>query len=182
MEVLPLRAGNQTKLIAVQALIAAVYAAMSLALPMLSYGAVQVRVSEALTLLPVFSPQCIWGVSVGCFLANLIGAFLGVNTLGFLDVAVGTAATALAAVLTSALGHIRFRGLPVPASLPPVAVNGLVIGAEIMYVTAGRFDSRVFFLSGLSVAAGELVACCGFGLAMIWFLEKRGLAAKFVVK
>ncbi|HXK77749.1 MAG TPA: hypothetical protein PKY19_04615 [Oscillospiraceae bacterium] len=51
-----------------------------------------------------------------------------------------------------------------------------------MYVTTGSLDLRVFFLSGLSVAAGELVACCGFGLAMIWFLEKRGLAEKFVVK
>jgi uncharacterized membrane protein len=182
LEVLPLRTGNRTRLIAVQALIAAVYAAMSLALPMLSYGAVQVRVSEALTLLPVFSPQCILGVTMGCFLANLIGAFLSVNTLGFLDVAVGTAATLAAAVLTSALGHIRFRKLPVLASLPPVVVNGLVIGAEIMYVTTGGLDLRVFFLSGLSVAAGEMVACCGFGLTMVWFLEKRGLAEKFVVK
>lgn len=177
-----MRTGNKTRLIAVQALIAAVYASMSLALPMLSYGAVQVRFSEALTLLPVFSPQCIWGVAVGCFLANLIGAFLGVNTLGFLDVLVGTAATLIAAFLTAALGRIRFRKLPVLASLPPVIVNGLVIGAEIMYVTAGRLDLRMFFLSGLSVAAGELVACCGFGLTMVWFLEKRGLAEKFIVK
>ena len=177
-----MRTGNKTRLIAVQALIAAVYAATSLALPMLSYGTVQVRVSEALTLLPVFSPQCIWGVAMGCFLANLIGAFLGVNTLGFLDVAVGTAATVIAAFLTSALGHVRFRRLPVLASLPPVVVNGLVIGAEVTYVTAGGLDLRVLLLSGLSVAAGELVACCGFGLTMVWFLEKRGLAEKFVVK
>ena len=59
------------------ALIAAVYAAVCLALPFLSYGPVQIRFSEALTLLPVLMPEAVVGLTLGCFLANLIGVFMG---------------------------------------------------------------------------------------------------------
>ncbi|MEG2287896.1 MAG: QueT transporter family protein, partial [Ruthenibacterium sp.] len=67
------------------ALIAALYAAVSLALTPIPYGMMQARVSEALTLLPVLTPDAIAGVTLGCFLTNLVGVFTGANILGVLD-------------------------------------------------------------------------------------------------
>ncbi|MEG2924079.1 MAG: QueT transporter family protein, partial [Oscillospiraceae bacterium] len=67
------------------AFIGAIYATVSVALAPISYGMLQVRVSEALTLLPVFSADAVVGVTLGCFLANLIGMFMGANILGPLD-------------------------------------------------------------------------------------------------
>ena len=162
----------------IQGLIAAVYAAVSLALPALSFGAVQVRFAEALTLLPVISGSCIWGVTLGCFLTNLIGAFLGVNILGIMDVAVGTAATLAAALLTRALRGVRIGKLPVAAALPPVVMNGVAIGLELSYVTTGSINAAAFWSCGGSVALGELIACVALGLPLVYFLEKRGWDSK----
>lgn len=60
--------------------------AVSLALAPLSFGPIQIRIAEAMTLLPILFPEAIAGVTLGCFLTNLIGAILGVNLLGFFDV------------------------------------------------------------------------------------------------
>ena len=62
----------------ISAVIAALYAAVSLALAPLSFGPVQIRIAEAMTLLPVLFPEAIAGVTLGCFLTNLIGAIMGV--------------------------------------------------------------------------------------------------------
>ena len=68
------------------AMIAAIYTALSLLLAPFSYGPVQVRVSEALTLLPVLSGEAIPGIVLGCALANAVGFATGANMLGFLDI------------------------------------------------------------------------------------------------
>ena len=83
--------------------IAAAYAALSLVLASITFGPVQCRVSEALTLLPVISPAAIWGVTLGCAVTNGVGAATGTNFLGLVDLPVGTAATLLAALLTALL-------------------------------------------------------------------------------
>ena len=67
------------------ALIAAVYTAVSLAIAPYAFGNIQVRISEALTLLPLIYQPSIWGITLGCFLTNLIGAMMGVNPPGYLD-------------------------------------------------------------------------------------------------
>ena len=87
--------------------IAAAYAALSLVLALITFGPVQCRVSEALTLLPVLSPAAIWGVTLGCAITNGVGAATGANFLGMVDLFVGTAATLLAAVASRLLGRIR---------------------------------------------------------------------------
>ena len=84
------------------ALIAALYAALTLALYPISYGPVQFRVSEALTLLPVFMPEAIPGLFVGCLLANLIGSAT------IWDIVFGSLATLIAAVLTYATRRNRY--------------------------------------------------------------------------
>lgn len=98
-----------TKQLTLAAVIAAAYAALPLCLP--AYGAIQVRLSEAFTVLPFLFPAAVPGVAVGCLVANLLSPY------GLIDVACGTAATLLAALWTS---RIRHRAL---APLPPRAVQ-----------------------------------------------------------
>ena len=98
------------------AVVAALYVVLCMALQPLSYGAVQVRVAEALCLLPVFGAEYIAGVVLGCFLANLLGSTI-------VDVILGTLATLLACVVTYKLRNVRIGGLAIPASLPPYMSN-----------------------------------------------------------
>ena len=84
-------------------MVAALYVVLCMALQPFSYGAVQVRVAEALCLLPVFGAEYIFGVVLGCFLANLLGSTI-------VDVIFGTLATLLACLVTYKLRNIRFKG------------------------------------------------------------------------
>ena len=103
----------------ISAVIAALYAAVSLALAPLSFGPIQIRIAEAMTLLPILFPEAIAGVTLGCFLTNLIGAILGVNLLGFFDVFAGTLATFLAAMLTWRCRKLCVKGVPLVSALMP---------------------------------------------------------------
>ena len=86
-----------TKTLTRIAMIAAVYTVVSLVLTPFTYGSVQVRIAESLTMLPLIYAPSIWGVTLGCFLTNLIGAMMATNPTGFLDAIIGTLATFLAA-------------------------------------------------------------------------------------
>lgn len=166
---------NKTRAVVEGALIAALYAALSVALAPLSFGQVQIRVAEALTLLPLFTPNAIWGVTVGCVLSNTIGMFMGVNLLGFLDIIFGSLATLLAALLTRGLQKPKVNGLPVLAPLPPVLLNAAVVGAELTFVTVNQWNPKVFLLNAAYVGAGELLACYGLGLPLVWLLKRGNL-------
>ncbi|MBR5485712.1 MAG: QueT transporter family protein [Oscillospiraceae bacterium] len=168
---------TQVSQLTAAALIAAMYTALTLFFAPMSFGSVQVRVSEALTLLAVFSPTAVWGVTMGCFLSNLVGVMMGTNILGVLDVFFGTAATLLAAVLSRRWGNVRTCGLPVLSALPPIVLNGVVVGGELTWLMAGRLVPEVFIFNALSVAAGEAVSCLIFGLVLVYALEKTGVAS-----
>ncbi|MFR2591736.1 MAG: QueT transporter family protein, partial [Ruthenibacterium lactatiformans] len=131
---------TKTRTIVRCALIASLYTAVSLVLAPIAFGAVQARVSEAFTLLPVLVPDAVVGVTLGCFLTNLVGVFTGANVLGALDIVFGTAATLTAALCTRRLARVRLRGLPVAAAVPPVLINAVVVGAEL----AWAFGPRTF--------------------------------------
>lgn len=152
---------NRTRALVLAAMIAALYTALTLlsALWGLAYGPVQFRVSEALTILPVFTASAVPGLTVGCFLANL---FSGYST----DMIVGTLATLIAAAGTRLLSHIRWHGLPILAPLPPVLVNAVFVGAEIVILSPGGFAWAEFFTQALSVGLGELAVCYGLGLPL----------------
>ena len=125
------------------AVIAAVYVVVCLVLAPFSYGAVQVRVAEALCLLPVFGAEYIVGVTLGCFLANLLGSTV-------VDVVFGTLATLLACLVTYKLRDIRVKGLAIPASLPPVVFNMIIVGA---------FEITFFFSDGAPTAMLAVFQC-----------------------
>lgn len=164
-----------TRRITICAMIAALYTALTLAFLLTSFGALQIRVSEALTLLPVFSPLAIVGVTLGCAVSNALGLAMGANLLGALDIVFGSAATLIAAFLTYKLRNVTLRGIPFLAPLPPVIVNALVIGLELTYLTHQRFVPESFFLFALQVGAGQLIPCYVLGMILVVWLRRTGL-------
>ena len=80
--------------------IAALYVALTMAVPSISFGSVQLRLSEMLTLLPVLTFSAVPGLAVGCFLSNLLGLAIGANVAGAWDLLIGTGATLAAALPT----------------------------------------------------------------------------------
>lgn len=150
---------NKAILYLVQAaIIAALYAALALIFAPISYGLVQVRISEALTILPMFTPAAVPGLLIGCLLANLVGG------LGIYDIVFGSLATLLAAFLSYKLRRHRFL---VP--LPPTIVNAIVVGAMLTYV----FNvGAPLWMSMLYVGAGQLVACYALGIPLSIALSK----------
>ena len=147
------------------AVIAAVYVVLCLVLAPFSYGAVQVRIAEALCLLPVFGAEYIVGVTLGCFLANLFGSTI-------LDVVFGTLATLLACLVTYKLRNVRVRGLALPAALPPIVFNALIVGPEIaVFFSDTPATLPLMIWNGATVALGEAVACGVLGVALVKLIE-----------
>ncbi len=165
---------KKTNKLANQAMIAAIYTVISVTLSAITYGPVQIRVSEALTLLPVFAFNNIWGVTIGCFLTNLIGFFTGANILGGLDMIFGTMATFLAAVFTYLLRNVRIKKMPVAATLPPVIFNAVVVGWELcILINNGAFNPVIFWAQAASVGAGQAISCIGLGLIMVKIVDNN---------
>lgn len=144
---------STTKDLTLAAVVAALYAALTLALPGPSYGYVQLRVAEALTVLPFLFPATAPGLMVGCLVANLLSPY------GAVDIICGTFATALAAFLTMKMPNKWL------APLPPVLCNGIIVGGMLAWYEAGFGPNfwSMFALSGPGVALGELVACYVLG-------------------
>ncbi len=140
-------------------LIGGMYAALCLLLAPISYGALQVRVAEALTVLPIFTPAAIPGLTVGCLIANLLAG----GAVGAWDWLFGTLTTLAAAWMTRALRGVTVCDLPLLSLLPPVLFNAVVIGAEI--ALAGG-QPALFWLYAAQIAAGQTVACFGGGLLL----------------
>ena len=122
-----------TRKLTAAAVTGAAYAALTMLLAPISYGAIQCRVSEVLCILPFFIPCTAWGLFVGCAIANLLSA------AGIFDVIFGSLATLLAALCTAWLG--RGRGAQswvrcILAALMPVVFNFVLVGAAFDFVHA----------------------------------------------
>ena len=147
------------------AVVAALYVALCLGLAPFSYGAVQVRVAEALCLLPVFGPEYILGVTLGCALANLLGSTM-------IDVVFGTTATFLACLCTWAVRRWRVGGLAVPAAVPPILWNAVIVGTEIaVFFSSSPATPALILANALSVGAGEVISCGMLGVALVRLIE-----------
>lgn len=148
------------------AMIAAIYAALTLFLEPISFSGNQFRVSEALTLLPVLTSAAIPGLTIGCLIANISSPYFVV------DMICGSLATLGAAVCTRKARNIRFKNLPVLSAVFPVIFNGVIVGAEISALATGGFTWQLFLVSGASVALSETVVCFLLGLPLCAGLEK----------
>ena len=153
----------RTRDLCLTAMIAAIYATLTLGLQAISFGPVQFRVSEALTLLPILFPQAIPGLTLGCLISNLFSP-LGATVY---DVVFGTLATLVAAILTR-----RIKGSVWVKALPPVLANGVIVGLVLTYA----YGLNTLWLNMLTVAAGEAAVCYALGVPMIKLLEKADLS------
>ena len=146
------------------AIIAAMYVVLTYLtnLAGLASGVIQVRVSEALTVLPVFTPAAVPGLFVGCVLANIL------TGCAALDVVFGSLATLLGAVGTRILGKKNKYLAPIP----PIIANTLIIPFVLAYVY--HFDGSILYFM-LTVGAGEVVSCGVLGTVLTYALTKRGI-------
>jgi len=149
-----------TKDLTLAAVTAALYAALTMALP--AFSPIQLRVSEALTVLPFLIPVTAPGLTAGCLVANLLSPY------GLVDVVCGTAATGLAAFLTARMPNNWL------APLPPVICNSIIVGGMLAWYEVGYGSGfwPVFALNGLTVALGELGACCVLGGLLLRILSR----------
>jgi uncharacterized membrane protein len=153
------RPASRVRFFVQAAMIGAAYAVLTMALKPLSYGLVQLRVSEALTVLPYFTPAAIPGLFVGCLVSNIISPY------GIVDVICGSLATLLAACATR-----FFKNRRALAPLPPVVFNATIIGA-MLYCAYGVNVSLLANM--LWIGAGEAIVCYGAGYPLLRVLENR---------
>ena len=147
-----------TRKLTAAAVTGAAYAALTMLLAPISYGAIQCRVSEVLCILPFFIPCTAWGLFAGCAIANLLSA------AGIFDVVFGSLATLIASLLTYLL-----RKQPAwIALLPVVVVNGLIVG----WVLNAAYGAPLL-LSMCTVALGQAVVCYVLGLPLLHLFRKR---------
>jgi uncharacterized membrane protein len=143
-------------------IIAALYAGLTITFHPISYGPLQVRISEALTLLPFLFPAAIPGLTLGCALANLFGPF------GLIDVLVGSLLTLIAALLTARVGR------PSLAPLPPILVNAAGLSFYLPTMTGLPFIGGIPYLSTfLAVGVGQAAACYLLGYPLLMILLRR---------
>ena len=160
-----MKGSSSVRFIARVAILAAVYALLTVLPPLnaMGYGPVQVRAAEALTVLPFLFPWAAWGLYLGCILSSLASPFL------LWDVTLGALGTLAAALLT--------RKMPRPclAPLPPIVVNALVVP---LYVA--RLSGMSYWPVAAYIAAGETVACYALGYPLLAYLLRNGKAREML--
>ncbi|MCC8023555.1 MAG: QueT transporter family protein [Clostridiales bacterium] len=164
------------------AVIAALYVTLTYLqeafLPGTTSMAVQFRVSEVLTILALYTPAAIPGLTVGCILANLVS----VGALP-VDMILGPLATLMATWMIYRCRNLRWRELPLVSALMPALFNGAVIGLEIeIFFIEGPFHVQSFLIQGGLVALGELGVLFILGVPFARVMERRGLDKRLFVQ
>jgi len=158
----------KTRHITHAALIAAVYVALTLVFAPISFAAIQLRVSEALTVLPILTPAAVPGLFVGALLANALG-----SPIGILDVVIGSLLSLAAAVLTRVLRRNTFVAL-----LPPVLLNAFGVAAYLVYLipveplSVGPLRLSPYWGAVLTIGVGQALAVYGIGLPLLALLRR----------
>ena len=142
------------------AMIAALYVALTYVFAPISFSEVQVRIAEALTILPVFTPAAIPGLFIGCLLGNIMGGAL------VPDILLGSLATLIGAFFTWKLRKAN----PFLAPVPPIVANTLIVPFVLKY--AYGVDLPIPFMM-LTVSAGEVLSCGVLGMLLYFALKKN---------
>jgi uncharacterized membrane protein len=148
----------KTKFLIQSGIIAATYAALTILLAPFSYGPVQIRISEAMTILPFFTPAAVPGLFIGCLVSNFLSPY------GIIDIICGSGATLIAAI-----GSYMLRKRPVLVPLPPVLANSIIIGLMLYYAYGVPMN---LFLIMAWIGLGELIACYAIGYPLLRYLKK----------
>ena len=143
------------------ALIAAVYAILTILWP-LSFGPVQVRVAEALCVLPILTPAAVPGLFLGCLLSGILSGSV------WIDVIVGSLTTLVSAMLTRKLAC---RG-KILRLLPPVVLNALFTGTVVHFCYSGNPALALWPVTVLTVGAGEAVSVLLLGSGLLTLLTR----------
>lgn len=141
------------------AMIAAIYVVLTFianAFGLASY-AIQVRFSEALTILPYFTPAAIPGLFIGCILANIL------TGCALPDIIFGSVATLIGAVLTRMLRKNKWL-----APIPPIVANAIIVPFVLLYA----YGIKPLWLSLITVAVGEIISCGVLGMLLLFALKK----------
>jgi uncharacterized membrane protein len=151
-----------TKFVIQAGVISALYATVTIILAPLSYGPVQIRVSEALTVLPFVTPAAVPGLFLGCVIGNVYGG------LGLYDIIGGSFCTLLAAYFTYLLSRTK---RPILAPLPPVLINAFGVSLYLHFLF-----NLPYLLTVLYIAVGETLVCYSLGYALLKFvLREEGI-------
>ena len=141
------------------AIIAAMYVALTIIFAPISFGAVQVRIAEALTILPLFTPAAVPGLFIGCLIANGLGGGI------LLDVIFGSIATLIGAILGYLL---RFNRWLVP--IPAVVSNTIIVPMVLKY---GYGIDMPIYLMMIYILIGEIIGCYLLGELLATGIMKR---------
>lgn len=155
----------KTRFITKAALIAALYVILTYVTNMfgLANGAVQLRISEALTILPYFTASAVPGLFIGCLVANLITGCTAI------DIIFGSVATLIGAIGTRLLKKYRYL-----APLPPIVANVAIIPPVLMLASGVNLG---WWYLALTIGAGEVLSCGVLGMLLLRAVEKK---AKFL--
>lgn len=139
------------------AIIAAAYIALVFAFQFASFGPIQFRVAEALTLLPMIYPEAVAGIYVGTLLANILGGY------GPWDIFGGSLISLLAAYLT-----YRYRHHPVVPYASPILLNAFLVSLYLRFI----FQVPSYWLLVLSIGFGQAVVVLSLGVPLLRFVRK----------
>ena len=144
------------------AMIAAIYVVLTIIFRPFSFGEIQVRIAEALTILPVFTPAAIPGLFIGCLIGNLLGGSV------LWDVIFGSLATLIGALFTYLLRN-RSKYL---APLPPILANTVIVPFVLYYAYGVNLPIPLMMLT---VGIGEVISCGVLGMIVYTGLRKSRL-------
>jgi len=146
-----------TKLVAFNAVIAAWYVVLTMPFTAISYGPVQFRLSEVLTILPIFFPGATVGLTIGCAVSNTISNY------GIADVFLGSLTTLAAGVLTSVIRKFPF------AHIPPIVLNAFAVPAIMLFFG----DETIYWFNVLTVGGGQAAVILGLGIPFYFLIKKN---------
>lgn len=150
---------NKTLFMTQAAMIAAVYVVLTVVFAPIAFGQVQIRIAEALTILPLFTPAAIPGLFIGCLIGNIIGGAV------LPDIIFGSLATLIAAVFT----YMLRKQSKYLAPLPPIIANIIVVPLVLRYAY-GVLLPIPFMM--LTVGIGEVVSCGVLGIIVYTALQR----------
>ncbi len=158
-----MKQANKTLSVTLAAVIAALYVGLTyLANALgLASGVIQIRFSEALTVLPVFTAAAVPGLTIGCFLANLL------TGCALWDIIFGTLASLLGAIGTRLLRRFVWC-----APIPPILANTIIV-PFVLQMVYGVQDALPYLM--LTVGLGEIISCGVLGLLLLATLQKAGI-------
>lgn len=142
------------------AMIAALYVVLTLVFQAISFGEIQVRIAEALTILPVFTPAAIPGLFIGCLIGNIVGGSI------LPDIIFGSLATLIGAYFT----YLLRKQNKFLAPLPPIISNIIIVPFILRY--AYGFNLPIPYMM-LTVGIGEIISCGVLGMILYTALQKH---------